>query len=256
MSWSFTWPITIDATNNKINFKEDGGAELTATLTSGDYRDIIGADTTNGSLAKEIKTQLEDAGAGTYTVTVSDDGVYAIAVSGAKSAVQLLWSTGLNAATSPRYLLGWTAADTSSAASLTATYQHYHGVYSSDGGPDQQRDTSLWRSKRLAPMRRANSGKMARWPIGSTQEYMDLTIGFLPLAKTRAATTSYDAYKSLEDLFDYLMAGDHRYFRWHADTAIPTTYTDVWWEVDEYNPDRHSPGVELFTVDLKLWKHV
>ena len=65
LDWQFdTFEIDIDATNNKLDFKESGG-ELTATLTSATY--------TLSALAAEIKTQMDAAGALVYTVTVSKD---------------------------------------------------------------------------------------------------------------------------------------------------------------------------------------
>jgi len=54
-----------NSTNNTINFKEDGGGTLVATLSSQNY--------SRSQLATEIKTQLESAGAGTYTVSVSNN---------------------------------------------------------------------------------------------------------------------------------------------------------------------------------------
>ncbi len=85
LDWQFTvFEVDIDATNNKINFKE-GGAELTATLTSATY--------TLAALATEIKTQLDAAGALTYTVSFSDDDKITIS---APTAFSLLPNTGSN----------------------------------------------------------------------------------------------------------------------------------------------------------------
>lgn len=55
--------ITIDSTNNKIPFTEDGTTQLTSTLTSGSY--------TPGALCTEIVTQLDTAGANTYATSYS-----------------------------------------------------------------------------------------------------------------------------------------------------------------------------------------
>lgn len=60
----FDFTVDVDATNNKLDFKEGAGAELTATISTGNY--------TMAALAAEIKTQLDVAGALTYTVTVTD----------------------------------------------------------------------------------------------------------------------------------------------------------------------------------------
>ncbi|MFH1423096.1 MAG: phage tail tube protein [Planctomycetota bacterium] len=82
----------IGATNNKINFKEDAGSELTATLSTAEYA-------TATLLAAQIKTQLEAAGAGTYTVAYSaTTGKFTISVAGAATTFQFLWKTGTNGA--------------------------------------------------------------------------------------------------------------------------------------------------------------
>jgi hypothetical protein len=106
----------IDATNNDIDFKEDAGSEVTATLTSQEYASAT-------LLAAEIKTQMESAGSGTYTVTHSGTtNKFTIAVSGSASSVQILWKTGTNGAdgndTSPSDLLGFNDLDTLDEASL------------------------------------------------------------------------------------------------------------------------------------------
>lgn len=85
--------------NDKINFDE-GGAELTATLTAGTYD--------GQTLAVEIKTQLDAAGALTYTVTYSETtGKFTIAASGNFT---LRWNTGTNKAVDASGLLGFSDA--------------------------------------------------------------------------------------------------------------------------------------------------
>jgi len=90
---SFT--VILD-TNDMIDFKEDAGAELHATLTAGDY--IMGeSGAVASTLCKEVKDQLEAAGAGTYTVTFSQTTKkITIAVAGGAAAVQFLWKTGVS----------------------------------------------------------------------------------------------------------------------------------------------------------------
>lgn len=85
--------------NNKINFDE-GGAELTATLTAGTY---------NGqTLATEVKTQLDAAG-GTYTVSYTETtGKFTIAR--AAGNFTLRWNTGTNKAVDASGLLGFSDA--------------------------------------------------------------------------------------------------------------------------------------------------
>lgn len=94
--WEFSaFNIDIDATNNKLDFNE-GGAELTATLSSSTY--------TLATLATEIKTQLDSAGALTYTVTVSDDDKITISATGNFS---LLPNTGTNRLASILPIIGF-----------------------------------------------------------------------------------------------------------------------------------------------------
>lgn len=67
LDWVYTtisWDI--DSTNNKIYFNE-GGSDLTATLTSGTY--------TRAQLLTEIQTRLDVAGDNTYTVSESQNKI-------------------------------------------------------------------------------------------------------------------------------------------------------------------------------------
>jgi hypothetical protein len=111
--------LIVNPLNKHIDFTE-GGSALLATLTEGEYD----AD----DLASEIDTQLEAAGANTFTVTFSrTTGKYTIAVaSGQTLAIQ--WASGANVATSAATTLGFTADDsgaetyTSDAAVATNTW--------------------------------------------------------------------------------------------------------------------------------------
>lgn len=60
--WRSNGYYSITTSNNKIVFRETTGVDLTATITAGNY-------TSFSALATEIKTQLEVAGASTYTIT-------------------------------------------------------------------------------------------------------------------------------------------------------------------------------------------
>jgi hypothetical protein len=63
LDWQYPFTVEIDAANNKINFKEGVGAELTATLTDGEY--------TLSALAAEIQTKMRAAGTLIYELSVS-----------------------------------------------------------------------------------------------------------------------------------------------------------------------------------------
>ena len=87
----------ITGINDKIDFEESDGVEITATLTAGVY--------TISSLLTHIKAKLEDAGAKTYTVSYSYT-TGKITILG-DTFLSLLWSSGTNAATSCGTLLGY-----------------------------------------------------------------------------------------------------------------------------------------------------
>lgn len=123
--------FTVSAgSNDKINFTEDGGVEKTATLTAGTY--VMGASSAvASSLCLEIKTQLEASNdtAATYTVTFNTT-TGLITITKNSGVFVLKFSTGANAATSARTLLGYGSVDTSSAiaasgtTALVAVYDH------------------------------------------------------------------------------------------------------------------------------------
>lgn len=115
-----TAALVTSSSNDKINFTEDGGAEKTATLTAGSYA-YGTASSQAGTLCAEIKTQLEAANetAATYTVTYSYS-TKKFTITKNSGVFVLKWSTGTHAATSARTLLGFTAADTSSAIAATS----------------------------------------------------------------------------------------------------------------------------------------
>ena len=104
--------------NDKIDFTEDGGGEVTATLTPGTY--IAGTSSaTAGTLCALIKTQMEAVnGASTYTVTFSTT-TKLFTITKSSGVFVLKWATGTNATTAADTLLGF-AADTSSAIAATS----------------------------------------------------------------------------------------------------------------------------------------
>lgn len=112
---SFT--VTLN-TNDRIDFTEDGGGEVTAQLTAGTYK--AGASSADaGTLCALIKTQMEAVnGASTYTVTFSTT-TKLFTITKSSGVFVLKWATGTNAAMAADTLLGF-AADTSSAIAATS----------------------------------------------------------------------------------------------------------------------------------------
>jgi len=111
----------VNEDNQIINFEETSGTELTATLTVGSY--------TASDLASEIKTQLDSAGASTYTVSynainekftlLSDGG-------GGGGIFSILGATGTDTYRNAHDLLGLDNKDYT----LALTYS---GIYIKDG---------------------------------------------------------------------------------------------------------------------------
>lgn len=115
--------------NNKIDFEETGGVELTAEVAVGMYN----AHETDGSTyikspatlyAEAIKAALDAAGASTYTVTYdiySNKLTFASDLSGGGGVFNILWSSGTNAASNIGELSGFDiSADDTGAASYTS----------------------------------------------------------------------------------------------------------------------------------------
>jgi len=110
--------ITAD-TNDKIDFKEDGGDELTATITAGTY--------TVSELEAEIKSQLEtasDGGGNNIDYSVSYDSStkkFTIKEDGSDlEQLDILWATGTNNTKSASSLLGFAAENDTGALEYTS----------------------------------------------------------------------------------------------------------------------------------------
>lgn len=109
--------LTVDSDNNKIDFEETASTELTATLTEGSY--------TPADLATEVKTQMDAAGASTYTVTydaVRKTFDIASDRAGGGGIFTLQFATGSNNANSAAALLGYDDEDLADAATQAALY--------------------------------------------------------------------------------------------------------------------------------------
>lgn len=108
-----TW-YNVNDGNNHIDFDE-GGGELNATVTAGQY--------TTTQLAAAVKTALEAAGALTYTVTFDTSTTFKTTIA-ATGNFSLLFGSGTNKANDLAAVLGFSATDTTSAASAVSD-----GVY-------------------------------------------------------------------------------------------------------------------------------
>ena len=113
-----SYTVTLNS-NDKIDFTEDGGALVTATLTPGTY--IMGASSAvSGSLCALIKAAMELVnGASTYTVTYSFT-TKKLTITKSTGVFVINWNTGTNTAHASKTLLGFTNVDTASAIAATS----------------------------------------------------------------------------------------------------------------------------------------
>lgn len=110
--------VIISARNNKLDFEETASTELTATLTAGVY--------TPAELMVEAKTQLDSAGASTYTTAYdSATGKYSLAsdLAGGGNVFVLLPQSGSNFSTSAFRTLGFDIEDVATAAAHVSAYR-------------------------------------------------------------------------------------------------------------------------------------
>lgn len=111
--WRSYGYFKVTSTNNKINFKETGGGpELTATVSVGNY------SVTTLKLA--IKTAMEAASVNARTYTVTQSGTTGKWTIAGSTFLSLLFSTGTDAATSLRDVIGMASNDFTGNTSYTA----------------------------------------------------------------------------------------------------------------------------------------
>ena len=85
--------IIIDDTNNRIDFTEDAGPEIEATIQNGKY--------TASQLATAVENAMEAASSVDYTVSYdANTSLFSIQDDGTLTDLQLLWQTGTHAGTS------------------------------------------------------------------------------------------------------------------------------------------------------------
>jgi len=101
--------------NDKIDFEETVGNELTATIAAGTY--------TLATLATAIYNALNAAGTSTYTVTALGNRlVIESSGTGGNGIFNLLWATGTNSGTSAALALGFDAADDTGSLKYTSDH--------------------------------------------------------------------------------------------------------------------------------------
>ncbi|RTL05231.1 hypothetical protein EKK58_08770 [Candidatus Dependentiae bacterium] len=117
--WRSSGFFVIDSTNNRIDFKEtNGGPELSATVSVGEY--------SVSALAQAIKSSMEAVTANARTYTISQNAATGKWTIAGSVYLEILFSSGTNAATSIRNAIGFGANDYSSATSYTGSKAAWH----------------------------------------------------------------------------------------------------------------------------------
>lgn len=243
------WGVPISASNQYMDIDESGGGGagvVACTIAAATYDSI-------DTLMAAVKAGLEAECAGTFTVTNSTAGKLTVA---GTIDFDMLWATGATTTTSARHVLGYGATDQTSAKTYTATYQHHGGLYFKTNGPDQV-DLTEWGSEHTAPSEVCEDGAITQRPIGSTREMASMSIGNSPKDDMYSSTNRLQA---VEDLYDFVMAGNSRKFRWYESAATTTSWTTIQWIQDGvdfiFDPSRDDPGLERYSIDLTLRKSV
>jgi hypothetical protein len=101
----------ISSVNDKFDFEEVAGVQLTAILSPGFYNAT--------TLASELKTKMEDVGANTYSISYSTS-TRKMTISSSGTYFKMLFGTGTNASQSVSDMLAFYAVDHSSSLSYTS----------------------------------------------------------------------------------------------------------------------------------------
>ena len=260
----FIWQTTIGTGTNVLKWSEwvSGSATpVSVTLNSATYPTPEALVT---AVTSQMTDQSADTGEGlTYSGSVSSAGIVSMAVSGSTGAVSVMAVSAYSDGSTANYILGYPDGVATSATQVSATEQHHGGFYFKTDGPDLEtgaHSTTIdWQSEHNAPMNVALDGTITRRPIGSTREMADVSINHMPQSSTWAADNP-NQKQSLESLYDFVVAGNSRAFRWYLDASDTASWTTVHWESTgqtfTYQPQRADPGLARWSHQMKLRKHV
>ena len=235
------WPLTITA---GVNDKIDGtngvmATPFTATLTPGIYYSV-------DSLLTEVVAALMAAAPDAWTATVNDlTGIVTIANGG--TTFEILFSTGANAATSVRYLLGFVPADYDAAfVSVVAPYQHANGWYSPTPFKFDSRNHGE-EPNTVITLAESGKIKVVREP---ELTFRIVDFHFLPAAKTFIADQVSPTYGH-EAIQNWWRDGAGRFRLW-PDATVEGTSADYAFDSsvlsDGFTPERQFNTRELYRV--------
>ena len=164
---AFYFGFNVTTSNNKIDFDE-GGGELTATINVGSY--------TLTDFATAIETALNNAGAFTYTVTVTR-ATRKLTIASADGNFSLLAATGSSVTVSTWSLMGFAATDLSAAATYTSD-GNAGSSYTTQYILQDYIKTTDWQGAANATINRTASGRVEVIQFGS-EEFMQCEFKFI-----------------------------------------------------------------------------
>lgn len=211
---SFLYDFTIDSTNKYLDFKEGAGSELTATLDTGDF--------TLEELLDNIEDALNDAGALVYTVSANrTTRIITIAV--ASSTMNLLASSGTNAASGVWTTIGFALSDSGNVTTKSGTTA-VGTVYSPQYKLQDYIGQADSRALRDPTVHKSSSGLVQVQSFG-TDRFFEFSIKFatnIYQPSSGPITNDSDGVESLQAFMQFTTT--KKPFEFIPDSATPTTY--------------------------------
>lgn len=233
------WPLTVDAANNKINFRELGDvSDRVATIASATYYSM-------DSLLAAIKTAMDAVALASdpWTITLDDvTGLVTFLAAGGTS-----FTLKFTVANQPYTELGFFALDTaSSGLTLTAPYQHKNGWYPHTAVKKDSRDmyeepNSVVTVSVSGAMKSISEAVLTLREV----EFHFLDKEWIFMADEGATTY---VNRAMERWWRY---GRGR-FRYWPDATVEATYTDYVLDASVieggFKPERMYTGKEVYRV--------
>lgn len=229
------WPLTVTAANRTIKLSINGTGGFTATIATGTYYSAV-------TLGVAVKAALDALASGVFTVTPSATGHFVISINAGSFTLE--WSNVLATAYA---ILGWTAVDTTDAASLTATNQHPNGWYSDVAA----RFDSLPIRDRSADVVTVTSAGQTKFISEVELARREIRFQFLKSYKT---FIQYETTHVNEALERWWQDGQAR-FRYWPDGTVEGTSNDYVFDVEtirEFLPARQQDKKAIYDVRLFL----
>jgi hypothetical protein len=188
--------ILITADNGSLDFSEDAGTEIKATITAGTY--------TLRTLATEIETQMNAGGTYTYAVTYDEDTRKITITQTGGTSLELKWATGTNTATTIGHILGFAiGADDTSVTAYTADYEiNLYTTFVFSDSDDQDSYTVEYFQPDIAQYFVYTGLKASNlsFSVNAENTEVNLTISFLG-KDGEASSTPY--FTNIEEITDY-----------------------------------------------------